>query len=383
MVSVDGFAAKERVIRFQNHVRLGYDDNVYRTQNNEKGSAYLTDIVNISGKLNFSSRTDALLYWQPEFRFRFDADPEFVTYQDFYARLNHAISQRTFLTVSDRFRYQDQGGQTGSGVNSTDNQYIENDLSGALDVTLNAVSSAKVGLGYEFRTWDDANFGVTRGNDYDQFRGNASYIRQLRENTTQGTLGVMFTDHSYEGSRGGFSSLTAFGGVDQNFNPNLTGYGRLGYTGTSLDNSQSGDSSSPYLSAGLNFSPTARTSLNGSIGYNQSKSENSVYNMQDRFNLLFGARHDLTAKINIAGSIGYIFSYYQADYARLVDQNGNPVTAPDTKDNYFKLTVRGSYQVNRNNFLEAGWLFETRDADSSFLSKYDRNQVDVAWRLRL
>lgn len=56
LVGASAFAAKERVIRFQNHVRLGYDSNIYGTADAE-GSAFLTDIVNLSGKMNFSSRT--------------------------------------------------------------------------------------------------------------------------------------------------------------------------------------------------------------------------------------------------------------------------------------------------------------------------------------
>ena len=89
LISASSFAAKERVIRFQNTVRLGYDDNIYQTVDGT-GSAYVSDVINLSAKLNFSTRTDALIYWQPEFQYRFDADPKFITTQDLYVRLNHA-----------------------------------------------------------------------------------------------------------------------------------------------------------------------------------------------------------------------------------------------------------------------------------------------------
>jgi len=373
------FAAKERVVRFENQVRLGYDDNIYQ-QPDKQGSGFITDIINLSTKLNFSSRTDALLYWQPEFRYRFDAEPKFATYQDFYARLNHALSQRAFLTLSDRFRYQLKEGQTGipgGGTADTNQNYIENDLLGALDYTLNTVSYLKVGAGYEFRIWDDDAYGEgDRNNNYDQITANGSYIRQLKPNKTEGMLGANYNNLEYAGNRGGYDAIAVFGGVDQNFNPHVTGYGRLGASFSSIDGGSGGndtDNTSPYVQAGLEVNPTARTSFNGSLGYSLSRADNSVYNAQDRFNLGLGVRHDLTAKVSLASALGYTYSYYDGTYARVAGE-------PDFKDHYLTFTLRASYQINRNNFVDAGYLFADRSTDSS---DWDRNRVDVAWRLNL
>ena len=376
------FAAKERVVRFQNHVRVGYDDNIYNT-NEKTGSGFITDIVNLSAKLNFSSRSDALFYWQPEFQFRFDADPESVVYQDLYAQLNHAISPRAFLTLSDRFRYQQKEGQTGAaggGPSDFKQNYIENDLMGALDYTLNDVSYMRLGGGYEFRTWDDSSYGSEgQNNDFTQLKANGSYIRQLIPNKTEGLLGVNYVDHEYEGSRGGFDSFGLFVGADQNFTPDVTGFGRVGFSMNSVDGGSTGssnDSTTPYLDAGLEVNATARTSVNASMGYSIYRAENTFYNAQDRFSIGFGARHDITAKINLAASFSYIHSEYKADYSAGYQPVG------DAKDNYVTLALRTSYQVNRNNFLEAGYLFKSRSATGG-LNEYDGNRIDVAWRLRL
>jgi hypothetical protein len=385
LVSATTFAAKERSVKVQNSVRVGYDDNVYQSSNKE-GSAFITDIVNLTGKLNFSSRTDMILYWQPEFRYRFEADPEFVSYQDLYGRLNHAVSQRTFLQVSDRFRYQDKDGQTSglTGVKGISQSYLENDLMGALDFTVNSLSQVKVGGGYELRRWDESSYGKwnptakTGGNDFDQFRADGSYIRELRPNTTQGMVGLNYVNHEYDGSRGGFDSTTIYGGADHNFNPNVIGNARLGYTFSNVDNaSKSTDNSSPYAQAGLEINPTARTSFNGTLGYSLAYSENSFYNAQDRFNFGVGVRHDLTGKISVSSTLSYIYSYYDADFV------SSGAAAKDAKDNYFQFSLRGSYQINRNNFVDAGYSFSDRSTDSAFLQEYDRNRVDIGWRLRL
>lgn len=379
-VSVATFGARERVVRFQNHVRAGYDDNVYQSDDDSSAktdSMFITDIVNLSAKINISSRTDALLYWQPEFRYRFDADPELVSYQDLYARLNHAVSQRAFVTLSDRFRYQDKDGQ--SNLGATDNQnYFENELMGAVDYTLSSLSLVKVGAGYELRRWEEESYGSgTAANDYDQITADASYIRELRPNTTQGILGANYVTHEYDGSRGGFDSVAGYLGVDQNFSPNVTGNARVGYSFTDVDTGRDNtDSTSPYLQAGLDFNPTSRTTLNGSVGYSVYRAENSIYNAQDRFNLALGARQDITAKISLAGSMAYTHSMYDSDYARIAG-------IPDAKDDYIVLSLRASYQVNRNNFLEAGYEYSVRMTDSDFLTEYDRNVLDIGWRLRL
>ncbi|WP_372806815.1 outer membrane beta-barrel protein [Pontiella sp.] len=382
LVGGASYAAKERVVRFQNHVRVGYDDNIYATKDGD-GSAFVTDIVNLSAKLNFSTRTDALLYWQPEFQYRVDGDPELITYQDLYARLNHAISQQAFLTLSDRFRYQQKEGQV-DDVDDFNQNYIENDLLGALEYTLNPVSYVKVGAGYEFRVWDDSDYGKwdsdnnTGGNDYTQLKGDASYIRQLKPNKTQAIGGVNVLSHSYDGDRGGYDSFTFMGGVDQNFTANMTGFGRLGYTFASIDgvDGASEDSSSPYLEMGMDYNPSARTTFNGTFGYSVYRSQNSSYNMQDRLSFGLGARHDITAKINIAATMSYIISMYDAKYTSGVN------SVSDFDDSFLSLTARCSYQVNRNNFVEAGYYFGKRMSDASS-AEYDRNRFDVGWRLRL
>lgn len=379
LIAASSYAAKENVIRFENTVRLGYDDNIYTTDD-KTGSAFITDIINLSAKLNFSTRTDALLYWQPEFQYRFDADPGFITYQDLYAKLNHAISQRLFFTLSDRFRYQQKEGQVGN-VSDYNQNYFENDLMGALDYTLNDVSGLRGGADYVFRTWDDSDYGEgTQNNDFDKWALDGSYYRQVKPNKTQVMGGVNYTSLSYAGDRGGYDSTTLMVGADQNFSANTTGFGRLGWSFNDVDSNMGGsDSSSPYLQAGLEMNPSARSSYTTSIGYSMQRAENSYYNAQDQFNVRLAGRYDITAKINLSGSLQYIYSSYDGDYSEVTG-------SPDADDNYFSLGLRCAYQINRNNFVDLGYLFRTRTASTEGgvqLSDWDGNRFDVSWRLRL
>lgn len=382
LVTGTSFGAVERVVKFQNNLRVGYDDNIYNSAD-EVDSVYITDIINLSAKLNFSTRTDALLYWEPEFQYRFDAEPKFITYQTLYGRLNHALSQRVFLTISDRFRYQQKEGQAGPALDDYNQNYIENDLMGALDFALNDKSYIKLGGGYEFRVWDDADYGEWQnpggGNDYDNIKGDLSYYRDLKPNKTTLMGGINGNSLSYDGERGGYDSVALLLGIDQNFTPTFNGFGRFGYSMNSVDSvGSSDDTSAPYLRVGLESQPSARTSLTTSLGYSMYRSENSLYNAQDQLNFGLGARHDITAKITLSGSFNYIYSYYDAKYSSF--------TNSDAKDNYLSLGLRGSYQVNRNNFVELGYLFRTRNVSGSggtTLSDWDGNRIDMSWRLRL
>ena len=382
--SVSSFAGKDSAWHFQNSVRIGHDNNIYQSRDaNQQESVFVTDIINISGKMNFSSRSDMTLFWQPEFRYTVDMDPEFATYQDLYAQFNHALSQRTFLTLSDRFRYQAKDGQSDLGASENQN-FLENDLMGALDFTLNAKSQIKVGAGYEFRTWDDSGYGrwdttdPSSGNDFNQIKADGSYVRELHKDTTHASLGVNYMNHEYDGSRGGFDSTTIYGGVDHNFNPNMLGNLQLGYSFSTVDGSSgSSDSSSPFLRTGLEYNPTERTSINGTLGYALRMSQNSYYNASEEFSMGLGLRQELTGKISLSLALLYVHSVYDSSYA---SRGGFDDAA---KDDYISLPLRASYQINRNNFVDIGYAFSQRAADSNNLQEYSRNRFDFGWRLRL
>jgi len=377
LMATSAFSEQQRVVRIQNHLRFGIDDNIYLNEA-EEDSAEIIDVLNISGKMRFSSRTDAVFSYQPEYRYRFDADPDSVTFHDAYASLNHALSQRAFLIISDRMRYQVRDAQSGS-VSLTDANYLNNHLMGSLNITLSSLSSLKLGGGYEFRVWEDDTYGKTKGNNYDAYEASVSVFRQMGKETTKGMVGVDLENTEYEGSRGSVDVSTFMVGADHNFNRNVTGFGRVGASMVSADTDvTSDDSTTPYVSAGLDYNPTERTSFNGNVGYSVYRAQNSFYNTQNRFNLGVGAQHDLTAKISVASSLSYVMSAYDGSVYTSFGTIGL-----DVEDEWIQWNIRGSYQINRNNFVELGYEFTDRAIDKGVLSEFSRNRVDIGWRLRL
>jgi len=375
LVSASVFAAKDSSIKIQNTVRMGYDDNIYQAKD-ETGSAFVSDIFNISGKMTFSERSELLLFWQPEFKYRFDADSKSINYQDVYGRFSHGLTQNVFFQLSDRFRYQDKGAQSGT-VSRTDENFIENNLKGGLDFTLSKESQIKIGAGYNLRRWDDNNYGQTLGNDYDQFVGDASYLRELKPNKTTAIAGVNYVNHSFDGSRGGYQSTALYLGIDQNFTPTVSGNLRLGGSFSTIDTgSDDNEAYAPYLQAEVLMQASEETTFTGSFGYSMENSENSGYNAQDSFNFDLGLQHKLTSKLTLSSTVGYTLSFYDSDYAR------NGVTIDDAEDRVFHFRVRTSYEINKNNFVDLGYAFTTRDTTEVALSEYNRNVIDLGWRFK-
>jgi hypothetical protein len=367
------FAEQERVVRVQNFLRFGYDDNIYQDSDDE-GSAVIRDSLNISANMTFSGRTDAVLSYQPEVRYRFDADPKAISLHDAYGKLNHAMSERVFLTLSDRLRYQDRDAQEGD-VSKTDANYLDNSLLGSLAFTLSEVSSLNIGGGYGLRVWDDDAYGKDAGNNFDEYKANLSLFRELKKDTTKGMVGVDFTSTEYDGSRGSLDVTTLMTGADHEFNASATGFGRVGVSSSSVDTTAgSEDSTTPYLSAGMDYAATEQTSFNGNISYSAYRAQNSYYNSQDQMKLGFGVRHDVTAKISVVGTASYIMSEYDADFGTV---------AADADDEWLQFSLRGTYAIDRNNAVELGYEFTDRSTDVTGTSDFDRNRIELGWRLSL
>lgn len=377
LLSASVFAAKNGSLKFENRVRVGMDDNIYLEEDNTTDTTFVTDIVSIMAKISFSMRSDFLVYYEPEFRYRADADPDFVTYHNLYAELNHKVSQVVSVTISDRLKYQDKDGQSDVlGQPGVSQSFLENELQGAVDLMISSKSSVKVSAAHQFRTWDDSNYGDE--NDFTQIRGDVKFQQELRPATTYGFVGAGYTDLAYDNdARGGYESIVAYVGMGHAFTPRVNGNIQAGYTMAEVDTGAvQNDNNTPFVSAGLDYSLSDRTTVSVSGGYSLYRSENQNFNAQERLDASLGMKHDLTGKISVSAYLSYILSNYSADNAYII------VVTEDVEDTLIKARLRASYQINRNNFIEAGYEFSTRDG-GDFFNDYDRSIVDIGWRLTL
>jgi len=142
------------------------------------------------------------------------------------------------------------------------------------------------------------------------------------------------------------------------------------------DNDAFDDNTQPYGELSLTFLPSPATRITGSASYSIYESDVSNFMSQDRFYASLSVAHDLTAKLNFYLSGAYTLNAYDADYAL------DP-TLEDGDENTFLVSMRLSYRLNRVNWLEAGYQFVMLDSDLNGRESYERNRVDLGWKIQL
>lgn len=375
-------AATSDSFTFSNYIRFGYDDNIYQETNNEEESSYISDILNLSGKVQFSNRAELLLYWQPEIRYRFEAEEKALFLQDLYAKYINAINQSSKIQITDRYRYSElDANQSGDNASK---EYAENDLKGSYNNQLNERNSINLSAGFTTRRNENDSSVYSQTRDFDRFNLSGIISRNLDRDKRTVSLGYIFSEHEIENNAGGIESGTLFVGYDRIFNPQLLGSIQLGYTDAEIEQkngnsnlSVTSDSSNPYFEIGFNYDLSERTSVSSSFNHSLRYSTTSAYNAEERSDWLIALSHDLTAKINLNVSFSYVKADYESDFLREI------TTTPGDEDESTVLNIRADYQINRNHFVELGYQGRSRNTEVLADGDYDRNRIYFGWKLKL
>ena len=375
-------AATSDSFTFSNYIRFGYDDNIYQETNNEEESSYISDILNLSGKVQFSNRAELLLYWQPEIRYRFEAEEKALFLQDLYAKYINAINQSSKIQITDRYRYSElDANQSGDNASK---EYAENDLKGSYNNQLNERNSINLSAGFTTRRNENDSSVYSQTRDFDRYNLSGIISRNLDRDKRTVSLGYIFSEHEIENNAGGIESGTLFLGYDRIFNPQLLGSIQLGYTDAEIEQkngnsnlSVTSDSSNPYFEIGFNYDLSERTSVSSSFNHSLRYSTTSTYNAEERSDWLIALSHDLTAKINLNVSFSYVKADYESDFLREI------TTTPGDEDESTILNIRADYQINRNHFVELGYQGRSRNTEVLADGDYDRNRIYFGWKLQL
>ena len=376
-------AATSDSFTFSNYIRFGYDDNIYQETNNEEESSYISDILNLSGKVQFSNRAELLLYWQPEIRYRFEAEEKALFLQDLYVKYINAINQSSKIQITDRYRYSElDANQSGDNASK---EYAENDLKGSYNNQLNERNSINLSAGFTTRRNENDSSVYSQTRDFDRYNLSGIISRNLDRDKRTVSLGYIFSEHEIENNAGGIESGTLFLGYDRIFNPQLLGSIQLGYTDAEIEQkngnsnlSVTSDSSNPYFEIGFNYDLSERTSVSSSFNHSLRYSTTSTYNAEERSDWLIALSHDLTAKINLNVSFSYVKADYESDFLREIT-----TTTPGDEDESTILNIRADYQINRNHFVELGYQGRSRNTEVLADGDYDRNRIYFGWKLQL
>ena len=372
-------------IHMNNRLRLGYDDNVYQVDDPsasglEKQSSFrIIEEIEMLVSMNLE-RTYLGLRYRPSliwYSDRNDDDTDFL--HDLDVNFTHNFSPVLALSLSDTLRasqlpeLQDEG----YIVRENDDNYYNSALA---TLAYNIRPETRLDLSGRYITLIyDTDSPAKDNNDYYSMVGGLTLRQQLASRTTvMGDLRFQTLTYNEADVDNNRDAETIFAGVglEQTFSPQMLGSLRGGVESRAYDNELYDDNTAPYGEASVTFLPTPATRITGAASYTIYESDVDRYLSQNRTYLSLSAAHDFSAKLSFYISGAYTLNAYEQDYSLDEDLR-------DADEKSFLLSARLAYRVNRINWIEAGWQYVQLDSDVTNRESYQRNRIDVGWKIQL
>ncbi len=397
------FAEGEGPFKVINTVRMGYNDNIHASSNGE-GSFFVTDIIDLSFRAALSDRTDMMV--KSQFNILTESgDNRFNP--NLYVMLNHSVSPRLLLRLSEYYRSGDKSGSGTTAGNNTDKlyNYFYNKIDASADYVLTGKDRLTGALSHEVLRNDKENDSL----DYTTIGGTVSWKRDLVPQRTYATLNLgqrkttydnkpvdsvaYGTNTTYLQQNAYFDATDLSAGLNHTFNqqwqghveagvtyvqPNFSDYNKTAISsGVIVETNKASNESSlnPLVKAGLVYSPSPRTRLTSDLAMSYQASDDQGYGGQNTTELAFGVQHDITAKLMAKATARFANIAYDA-------QDATTSSPKSETEERMDIELRFTYKLNRMNFLELG--LRHSETDRSYQNNsWEQNVVDVGWRLEL
>jgi hypothetical protein len=303
---------------------------------------------------------------------------DFILNQTFSPRLNLSIVDTLRRGQSPRIR-DDEGNTV-----REDGDFYYNTLNGTVGYMLRPTTRLELAGRYIAQRYDEDAY--SDSDDMDLYVGGLTVRHQLiPESTLIGEFRLETVD--YTGPDRGSGSLYAGGGVEQIFSPNLIGNVVGGYQQKDFDDKGISSESAPYVDATATFLPSPATRISAGVGYSMFETEVYPFASQDRAQMYASIAHDFTARLAFYLSGSYIVGDYDSEQVvRPADELNPEISAQGGDEKTAQLGTRLTYQINRSNWLEAGWQY----VDFKSMLKYSdglklredfvENRVHVGWK---
>lgn len=386
------FAASDRPFSIINTLKVGHTDNLYRTDGDEESTFYASDVVDLAYRAAFSARTDLTA----KSRFELMNDSDGVNfYPNLYLLLNHALSPRFQLSLTEYLRSGDQSGR-GTRNNDQRDNYYYNKVGIGLDYIMNQKNTLESSASYAIKRYDNSNAEVNDSTEtavglawsheilpqrtYSKVSVNHRWIDY--PNKPEDSLGVTYDENE---SSTEVTDLSA--GFSHTFNPQWSGHAYAGASYIQPDNpdytvfgtpvkADNETSWSPLVNVGLVYAPSPQTRLSADLTHTYSESDSVSYSGQKTTSFSFGIQHDITAKIMAKATARFVDSDYDGNDAVTSGAQGQ-----DDSEERMDLQLKFSYKINRINFLELSLKHTERDRDRG--ADWEENDVYLGWRVEI
>ncbi|OQA23960.1 MAG: hypothetical protein BWY59_02397 [Verrucomicrobia bacterium ADurb.Bin345] len=380
LVAVQAAQAREGSRPFQvlNRIRAEYDDNIYQETEDKDSSFKLIEEVELRVNLSLDNTFVSLRY-RPSFTY-WDDRPSDKTdlNHDLDLVLNHQFSPRLGLSLVESLRRGELPELIdGNVVVREKDDFWYNTFNAAVVYRFRPQTQVEVAGRHALLRYDEEE--VSKTEDFDIVVGGLTLRHQLVPETA--VLGEFRAEQvEYEGPDRGSESLFAGAGVEQIFSPNLMGRARAGYQQKDFNSKEVGSQSVPYGDIALTFLPTPATRISVGAGYSMFETDLYPFASQDRTQIFGSLAYDITARIAFYLTGAYTISEYDSSQAIEKDM------VKSGEDNFAQVSTRVTYQVNRSNWIEAGWQFVDFEsgvrtvADEQYRANFQRNRVDIGWK---
>lgn len=380
-------------LHVNNRLRIGWDDNVYQVDSpstsglSKQDSFRIIEEIEALVSLNFE-RTYLGLRYRPSLIWYSDRDNSSTDFlNDLDLNFIHNFSPTLSLSLSDTLRSSQLPElQDSNYVVRQNDDNIYNAAIATLSYTLRPetrvdLSGRYIILEYTESDYQDAS-GARISHDNDNYYsvvGGLTLRQQFASLTTlmvDGRYQALVYGDADEANNRDADSFFGGLGLEQTFSPQLIGNLRAGVEHRVYDNDTFDDNTKPYGEVSLTFMPSPATRITGSASYSLYEADVASYLSQERIYASLSLAHDFTAKLSFYLSGAYTLNSYDAEYSL-------SESLDDGDENTYLVSMRLSYRVNRINWLEAGYQFVMLDSDVTNRESYERNRVDVGWKIQL
>ena len=372
------FAAEgsELPLQVVNRARVEFDDNVNEEKSDEDSSVNLIEELEILFQANGENTFFGLRYL-PSFIWYSDReDDDTDLHHSFDASLRHAFNPNTELNLKQVLRFAELPELVEDDVTiRQNNDYLYSSSHIGLGVRVNPRFGIDLEGRHEILSYDDSN--VADRNDYDKTTGGANlnyFLSQLSTLSAEGR----YSKADYEDEVRSFSSVQGGLGLNNQLTKTVNLNLRGGAEVREYDDVDIDDSTDPYVSAGLNLAPNDGTSINLGAGYSLAQSPVSRFVSQGRASVQAGISYDVTGRLtaNLSGS------YATGDFKEEDGVAAETATtdAREGTEDVLRLSARVTYEVNKSNYLEAGWQYVDLASEIREESEYTRNRASLGWK---
>ncbi len=358
--------------RFSIGVSAEFTDNRDAVELNEQDNVDFR----ISPRLDYiySGEAGSLnLFYLPSYRYRTEAGDtgdDTLWEHDFGLKIKRSISERTRLSLNEKFDYTDYPQIENGGIAVRgDHTYIANTIKASLNTDLLRHSNLDLAIENHLKSFDDD--AIAKTSDEGSTTLNAVHRYQINQ-TLRSVLGASYIMYTYDNSLNrDFDSIIAKVGLENSFTPTTLGVLTVGLQTRDFDDSDMDVDDEPYLLASLENKTGSDLTLGASVGHGVRDTDSFPFSSQIYTELRGFGHLYLAPEIVLSAVFTYRMSEYDEDTIPanvvaedfLFDTNGDETTIVGD--------LNLAFNMIHNVSMFVGYRYE--DIDSDVAQSYSKN----------